>query len=67
MKESKKINKYLDLSIEPKNVVEHEGDGNTNNSWHTRNSLQEFEEETSRIENQKKNWDHTDHSIVDIG
>ena len=37
MKESKKINKYLDLARELQNVMEHEGDGDANNSWLTKN------------------------------
>ena len=48
-------------------AVEHENDGNVNNTGRVKTSPQGLGKETSTVENQKKNWDHIDHSIVEIG
>ena len=37
MKKSEKGDKYIDLSRELKNTIEHEGDGDTYYNWCTRN------------------------------
>ena len=51
IKDSEKINKYLDFARKPKKAEEHEGDGNTNNSWRARNSPQGLGEEIRKFEN----------------
>ena len=38
----------------------------TNCKWCTWNSLQRLGKETGRIENQRKNQDHLDYSIVEV-
>ena len=45
-------------------AVKHEGDSDTNCIWCTWNNLQSPEKETGRIEDQNKNRDSPDHSIV---
>ena len=50
-----------------KKVLKHEGDGNINCCWYARNGPQRLRKETRRIENQKKNRDHPDYSIVEDG
>ena len=55
IKESEKINKYMDLAWElKKQTVEHEGDSNTNCSWSTWNDPQKLAKEIREIENQRK-------------
>ena len=50
-----------------KKNVEHKADGDTNCSWYTRNYSQMLGKKTGGIGNQRKNWDHPDHSIDKIG
>ena len=60
IKESEMIGKYLDLAWElKKKAVEHDGDCDTNCSWCT----WKIEE----IGNQRKNRNHADYNIVEIG
>ena len=67
MKESKKIDKYLDLAWElKKNTVEYESDGDTNWSWCTRNTSNKLWKETAIIGDGRKNVDQPDQSIVKI-
>ena len=42
----------------------HKGDSDTNHSWSTWNSLQESHKETGWNGDQRKNWDHSEHSTV---
>ena len=44
--------------------MEHEGDSDTNYSWHTRNGHQR---KTEEIKNQRKNQNPSDYSIIEIG
>ena len=67
IKENETRDKYLDLARELKIVVEHVGDGDTNSSWCTWNSPQRLGKKTIGIGNQRKNRDHADHSMVEIG
>ena len=64
IKESEKINKYLVLAWELKKTVDHEGAGDTSCDWCTLNSSQKL---LKKMTNSKprKNWDHSDHSVVD--
>ena len=65
IKESEKIQKYLDLTREQKSM-EHQNDGDTNCSCCTWNGPQRIEEEI-RTEHQRKNQDHSNYNIVEIG
>ena len=47
--------------------MEHEGDGDANRSWCAWNSPQKFGKKPGGFRNQRKNRDHTDHSIAKIG
>ena len=67
IKESEKVNKYLDLASELKKIVEHKNDSDTNRTWRTWNSPQRLKIVTARTENQCKNRDHSDYSMVEIG
>ena len=59
IKESKKIDKYLDLATElKKKKMEHEGDSTICSWW--------LGKKTGGIVNQRKNQDHLDHIIVKI-
>ena len=49
-----------------KNAVKHEGDGDTNCNWHTRNSPQRLGKVTGRDANNTMNQDHPDYNIVEI-
>ena len=61
IKESKKIEKYLDLAKELKKGMEH-GDAN----WSLGMVLKGLEK-TGRTGDQWKDWDNPDHSIVEVG
>ena len=68
MKESEKINKYLDLAKELKKKL-----GNMRVEmkpifkWRTRNGPQSLEKNTWRLRNQRKNRVPPVHSIIKIG
>ena len=62
IKESEKMETYLDLDGEIKETVEHKGDSDTNCSGCTCNGSQKI----GGIGNRGKNRDHQDHSIVKI-
>ena len=64
IKESEKINKYLDLARELK--MENKGDSNTNSSWCTWNSPKRIRKGIETVENWRKNWDYSDYSIIEI-
>ena len=64
---SEKINKYVDLARELKKLWKLLGDADTNCSWCSWNGLQRIEKGTGGVENQRKNRDYPDHSIVKIG
>ena len=49
-----------------KKIVEHEGDGNTNCKWNTWNGPQRLGKGTGRVNNWRKNQDHSIYSIVKI-
>ena len=66
IKESKKIDKYLDLAREKK-AVKHEGDVDINCIWCTWNGCKRFGKKTGVTRNQRANWDHPNYSIVEIG
>ena len=55
LKESKKLNKYLDLTREIEKVIEHEGDINTNLSCDPWNNPKVRGEETERTGNLRNN------------
>ena len=54
MKESERIDKYLDLDREQKQIGEQMGDGHTNISWCAWNVLQSLRKEIGIIGNRKK-------------
>ena len=45
----------------------HQGDGNTNYNWYTRNIPQRIGKETGRFENKRIRGDSLNYSIVKIG
>ena len=47
--------------------MEHEGEGDTNYNWCTRNNLQALGKETGRLRNQKTSGEHQDNSFIKIG
>ena len=47
--------------------MKHEGDGGTYYIWRTWHVLERIGTETGGIGNQRKNRDHLDYSIVEIG
>ena len=63
---NKKRDKYLDLAREPKNVMEHESDGDTNYIWSTQDGLQRFRKGTGRFGNRKTCRDHPKYSVTKI-
>ena len=65
MKKSEKIDRHLDRVRNLKKAKLSEDFGNPNNSLLTNNSPRGIGKETDRNENQK-NRDHNDHSIVKI-
>ena len=72
MSESEKIDKPLALTTKLKKALEHEGDGDNSNCWHTncwhtKNNPKGLGKETGGVGNQMKNQDHTEHNIVEIG
>ena len=60
IKESEKIDKYLDLAEQ---TVKHEGDSDTNFSWYTWIGPDGL---VKQIRDQRKNRKHPDHSTVKI-
>ena len=67
IKESEKIDKYLDLAREIKKAMEHEDDNDTNWSWCLWNGPQRPGKKTGGSGNLRKNWDNPNSSIVKIG
>ena len=63
------MDKCLDFACKlEKKAVEHEGYDDIHCSWYAWNGAQGVcGKETEGIRNQRKNWDHPDHSIVKIG
>ena len=47
--------------------MEHEGDGDTNCDWCTRNNPQMTGKETGKLESKWTSWDHPNYSIIEIG
>ena len=66
IKESEKIDKYLDLAWEHKKSVEHTSDDDTNSSWCPKNSPKGHGKEIAKIRNLWKNRYYPDHSFVNI-
>ena len=66
LKESEKRDKYLDLAIELKKTMEHEGDSDTNCNWCTWNNPQRIDKGAKRFRNQRTSRDHPDYSIIKI-
>ena len=67
MKQTKKINKYLDLAKELKKAVDLECNSNTNCSCCTQNDPQRLGKKTGGIGYQRENQDFLDHNIGMIG
>ena len=67
IKDSEKINKYLDFAEDFKKSWGHESKGNLSCSWYGWNAPQRHGQGTIAIGNQRKNQDHPDNSIVEIG
>ena len=57
IKERERVNKYLNL----------EDDGDTNCHWYPQNSSQRPDKETGGTRDKRKNWNHWDHSTMEIG
>ena len=66
MKETEKMDKYLDLTQGTIKIVEHERDGNSNCSWYVWNRSEGFGEKNKGIGNQRSNRNRTDHSTNEI-
>ena len=67
IKESEKIDKYLEFARElKKNGVNHEDDDDTNCNWYTWDDPKRLWRKTEGIGNQRKNWHHPDLSLVEI-
>ena len=66
IKESKKIDKHLDLARELKKNVEYVGDGDTNCSLCTGNTPQSIRKRIGTGGNWRKNQDHSDNTIDEI-
>ena len=62
----KKQRQLLVTSLGSKKVMEHEGDGDTNCSWCTCNSLQKLRKWGGTVGNQWTNWSHQNHGIAEI-
>ena len=62
IKESEKIDKYLDLAWELK-TAEYTGDSDTNNNWCVWNGLQRIEKGIGMVGDRRKNRDYSDYSI----
>ena len=54
IKESEKIDEYLDLTKETRDLGEHEGGGDTNSNWCTWNGHHGLGKETGGIGNHKE-------------
>ena len=67
LKESKKIDQYLDLATELKKIMEHEDDSATDYNWCTWNNPQRIGKRTGRLGNKRTNRDHPEYSIIKIG
>ena len=63
LKESEKRDKYQDFAWELRKYIEHEGDGDTNCNWCTRNNPQRLGKGTGRLGN-KRRGDHPDYGIT---
>ena len=66
IKESEKINKYLDLAREFFFLMEYEGDSDTNCGWCTWNSPLWLGKNIVITGNQRNNQENPDHSIIKI-
>ena len=62
-----KNSKVFESCHDSQKVMKHESDSDTNSRWRTRNSFQALGKESSSIGNQRKNKDHTHHTITEIG
>ena len=63
---SEKLEKYLDLVRELKNVLEPEDDGDTSHSLDFWNSLQVTGKLSGETEHKRKNWNHPEHRTTKI-
>ena len=60
------VRKNTWILSESKNAVEYEDDDDTNCSWWAWNGPLGIGKKTEGIVNQRKNWDHPKHGIVEI-
>ena len=67
IKENEKIDKYENLTGELNKKKNSEGDGDSNCSWYARNDYPRVEKGVRIAGNQRKNQDHSNHSIIKIG
>ena len=68
IKESKKRDKYRDISRElKKTTIEHEGDRDISCNWCARNNLPRFGKGTGRLRIQRTSENHLDNIIIKIG
>ena len=67
------MNKYLDLNRElkkkkkKKKTIEHASDKDTNCSWCVWKSPQSIENRIETVGNRRKNGNHSDYNVVEIG
>ena len=66
LKESKEIDKYLDLLRELKKMMEHQGKGNTSSNWCARNNTQKKSKGTGIFGNKRISRDYPNDSIIKI-
>ena len=67
LKESEKIDKYLDFAKELKKTVKHKSDSDTSSNWCLRYSHQRINTGTGRRENKRTCGDHPNYSFIKIG
>ena len=67
LKESKKRDKYMNLTKELKKTMKHEVAGDTNSIWCTRKDPQGLFKVAERFENWRTSRDYSHYSIVKIG
>ena len=66
LKESEKIDKYLDLARELKKTIEYVSDGDTNCNWCAQYCHQRISRGTGELGNKRTSGDHPNYSIIKI-
>ena len=66
IKESEKIDNYLNLAREQKTTLEHAGDSGTSCSWRTLSTLHKIGMGIGTVGDPRKNQDHSDYRLIEI-